>query len=178
MKLIVGLGNPGKEYENTRHNIGFMVIDKLLDEVKYKNKFEALYYIDNSNNVIFIKPQTYMNLSGLSVKKFVNYYNIKMEDIMVIQDDLDLNFGNYKFKFDSSSGGHNGIKSIIENLNSKAFFRMKIGILNQNKKEAKDFVLSKFSSSEISSINFDLYISAINDFIEYDKDFVMNKYNG
>ena len=70
------------------------------------------------------------------------------------------------------------MKSIIENLNSKAFFRMKIGILNQNKKEAKDFVLSKFSSSEISSINFDLYISAINDFIEYDKDFVMNKYNG
>ncbi len=179
MKLIVGLGNPGKEYVNTRHNIGFMLIDKYLGDVKFKEKFNGLYYETNSlDKVIFLKPQTFMNNSGDCVAKFVNYYNIKPEDILVIQDDLDINVGKYKFKINSSSGGHNGIKSIINNLGTESFFRLKIGISNLRKKDVIDFVLGKFSKEEINNINFNELVNAIDDFINYDYSYVMNKYNG
>ena len=179
MKLIVGLGNPGKEYINTRHNIGFMVIDKYLGDVKFKEKFNGLYYEVNKNDkVIFLKPQTFMNNSGECVSKFVNYFNIKNEDIMIIHDDLDINIGICKFKFNSSSGGHNGIKSIINYLGNKNFFRMKLGIKSDKKNDVIDFVLGKFSKSESDNYDFNKYINAINDFIEYDNEYVMNKYNG
>lgn len=179
MKLIVGLGNPGKEYVNTRHNIGFMLIDKYLGDVKFKEKFNGLYYETNSlDKVIFLKPQTFMNNSGDCVVKFANYYNVKPEDILVIQDDLDINVGKYKFKINSSSGGHNGIKSIINNLGTNGFFRLKIGISNIRKNNVIDFVLGKFSKDEINNINFDELINAIDDFINYDYSYVMNKYNG
>lgn len=179
MKLIIGLGNPGKEYENTRHNIGFKVIDTYLGNIKYKSKFDGLYYeYNDKEKVIFLKPQTYMNNSGISVKKFVDFYKFKLEDIMVIQDDLDIDIGKFKFKFNSSSGGHNGIKSIINNLNSKEFFRMKIGIRTNNINDTIDFVLGKFSNKELESINYELLLSAIDDFIKYDYKYVMNKYNG
>ena len=147
MKLIVGLGNPEKKYDNTRHNIGFMVLDNYLGKVDYKSKFNGLYYEKNINNekVIFLKPQTYMNNSGLSVFEFVNFYKISLKDILIIQDDLDLDIGMIKFKFNSSSGGHNGIKSIINCLGSQEFSRLKIGINNEYKKDTIDFVLSKFS---------------------------------
>lgn len=179
MKLIVGLGNPGKEYVNTRHNIGFMLIDKYLGDVKFKEKFNGLYYETSSlDKVIFLKPQTFMNNSGECVVKFANYYNIKPEDILVIQDDLDINVGKYKFKINSSSGGHNGIKSIINNLGTDSFFRLKIGISNTRKNDVIDFVLGKFSKEEMNSIDFDELIKAIDDFINYDYSYVMNKYNG
>ena len=179
MKLVVGLGNPGKEYDNTRHNIGFMLIDKYLGDVKYKDKFNGLFYEINGNEkVIFVKPQTYMNNSGECVSKFVKYYDIKMEDILIIQDDLDINVGKYKFKINSSSGGHNGIKSIISHLGNDNFFRLKIGISNTRKHDVIDFVLGKFSKDEINNINFDELINAIDDFINYDYSYVMNKYNG
>ena len=179
MKLVVGLGNPGKEYDNTRHNIGFMLIDKYLGDVKYKDKFNGLFYeINGKEKVIFVKPQTYMNNSGECVVKFANYYNIKPEDILVIQDDLDINVGKYKFKINSSSGGHNGIKSIINNLGTDSFFRLKIGISNTRKNDVIDFVLGKFSKEEMNSIDFDELIKAIDDFINYDYSYVMNKYNG
>lgn len=179
MKLIVGLGNPGKEYVNTRHNIGFMLIDKYLGDVKFKEKFNGLYYETSSlDKVIFLKPQTFMNNSGECVVKFANYYNIKPEDILVIQDDLDINVGRYKFKINSSSGGHNGIKSIINNLGTDSFFRLKIGISNTRKNDVIDFVLGKFSKEEMNSIDFDELIKAIDDFINYDYSYVMNKYNG
>ena len=179
MKLIVGLGNPGKEYDNTRHNIGFMLIDNYLGNVKYKEKFNGLFYeINGKEKVIFLKPQTYMNNSGESVSKFVKYYDIKSEDILVIQDDLDIAIGNYKFKINSSSGGHNGIKSIINHLGNDSFFRMKIGISNSNKDDVIDFVLGKFSKEDLNYINFDLLNNALDDFINYDYIYVMNKYNG
>ena len=179
MKLIVGLGNPGKEYVNTRHNIGFMLIDKYLGDVKFKEKFNGLYYETSSlDKVIFLKPQTFMNNSGECVVKFANYYNVKPEDILVIQDDLDINVGKYKFKINSSSGGHNGIKSIINNLGTDSFFRLKIGISNTRKNDVIDFVLGKFSKEEMNSIDFDELIKAIDDFIIYDYSYVMNKYNG
>ena len=96
MKLVVGLGNPGKEYDKTRHNIGFMVLDDYLGNVKWSTKFNALYYecVINQEKVLFVKPLTYMNNSGKAVGEFVRYFNIDMKDILVIQDDLDLNVGN------------------------------------------------------------------------------------
>lgn len=179
MKLIVGLGNPEKKYDNTRHNIGFMVLDNYLGKVDYKSKFNGLYYEKNINNekVIFLKPQTYMNNSGLSVFEFVNFYKISFKNILIIQDDLDLDVGMIKFKFNSSSGGHNGIKSIINCLGSQEFSRLKIGINNEYKKDTIDFVLSKFSKKDIEKLDFDRINSAINDFLSNDINYVMNIYN-
>ena len=179
MKLIVGLGNPGKEYERTRHNIGFMVIDNYLGNVNFKDKFNGQYYEENINGerVIFLKPKTFMNNSGLCVREFVNYYNILNNDIMVIQDDLDLEIGTIKFKINSSSGGHNGIKSIISNLHGEDFFRMKIGI-GKNTNDVIDYVLGKMSKRELDLIDFNIINNSIDDFINNDYNYVMNKYNG
>ena len=184
MKLIIGLGNPGKKYEFTRHNIGFLIVDEIVKEnnFHYKEKFDGLYCEELIKNekVIFLKPQTYMNLSGISVKKIMDFYKIKKEDILVIHDDLDLMFGKYKLKKNSSSGGHNGIKDIINHLNSKDFLRLKIGILNENKKETKEFVLNNFSKKEQEDLkkNIEIYKNIIFDFIEgKNANELMNKYN-
>lgn len=155
MKLIVGLGNPGKEYEYTRHNIGFMVLNTYLGNVKWKTKNNALYYEKSINNekYIFIKPLTFMNLSGEAVIKYVNYYNVDIKDVLVIHDDLDLPIGSFRLKENSSSGGHNGIKSIINCLHSNSFRRLKIGVSNNKTIDTKDYVLGKFSKSDIESLN-------------------------
>ena len=123
MKLIVGLGNPGKEYENTRHNIGFIFIDNY---AKSKNidinteKFNGLYTKTTINNeqVILLKPLSYMNLSGEVVKKYVDYFKININDILVINDDLDMDLGRIRLRLSGSSGGHNGLKNIALNLNT------------------------------------------------------------
>ena len=184
MKLIIGLGNPGKEYENTRHNIGFYMIDNY---VKYhgldswKNKFNGLYIETNlfDEKVIFLKPQSYMNLSGGVVRKFIDFYKISVNDILVISDDLDLNIGNFKFKDKGSSGGHNGLKDIERNLGTQEYNRLKIGIANNKFVDTKDYVLGKFSKNDL-----DIYkelaetvIKFINDFFELDVISLMNKYN-
>ena len=127
MKLIVGLGNPDKEYENTRHNIGFRYLDnyiKTYNQTINKSKFNALYQelIVNNEKILLIKPQTYMNLSGESVRKFVEYYKIDLKDILIIQDDLDMPLGKIKVKYSGSCGGHNGIRNISLNLKSKNSF--------------------------------------------------------
>lgn len=155
MKLIVGLGNPGKEYKNTRHNVGFMVVDNYLKKVDWKTKMETYFYSTEVNNeqIIFIKPLTYMNLSGLAVKKVVNFYKINIEDILVIQDDLDMEVGTYKIKRNSSAGGHNGIKSIISELNTDKFARLKIGIGKSATIPTEKYVVSKFSTTELEKIN-------------------------
>ena len=121
MKMIVGLGNPGKEYENTRHNIGFMMIDEYARKyhiTSFKTKFNGLYakIYRNGEYFILLKPLSYMNLSGTVVKRFASFFKIKPEDILVIHDDLDLPVGKIKVKFKGSSGGHNGIQNIIDNL--------------------------------------------------------------
>lgn len=150
MKLIVGLGNPGKDYQDTRHNVGFMVIDNYLSTSDWKEKFNALYHETriNGEKVIFIKPLTYMNLSGDAVVKYVNYYDVDINDIFVIHDDLDLSFGSYKLKKDSSAGGHNGIKSIINRLGTQKFSRLKVGVSNNKNIDTKDYVLGRFGKSE------------------------------
>jgi PTH1 family peptidyl-tRNA hydrolase len=180
MKLIVGLGNPGKEYENTRHNIGFMIVDKYIDNNMWKKKFDGLYQIVDiaGEKVLFLKPQTYMNLSGNSVVKAVKFYNIDVKDILVIQDDLDIPFKNYKLKINSSSGGHNGIKSIISSLNSQGFGRLKVGISHDKNGDTINYVLSKFSKEELEYINNNsIYGDIIESFIKNGIDITMNKYN-
>ena len=158
MKLIIGLGNPGREYEKTRHNIGFMMLDyyaKLNNIEISKKKNNALYEEIrlNGEKVLLLKPQSYMNLSGTVVKPFMDYYKIEKEDILVIQDDLDLPFGKLKVKQNSSAGGHNGIKNIIENIGSQDFLRIKFGISNDKTRDTKDYVLGKFESLELDEIN-------------------------
>ena len=150
MKLIVGLGNPGKEYENTRHNIGFWALDNYLDNVSFKHDKLADVYKDNS--VIYIKPNTFMNLSGEAVNYYMNYYKIDKKDLLVIQDDLDLPLGKIRVKNNSSAGGHNGIKSIINEIGSNEFLRLKVGI----SKNSKDIVSVE---EETSIFNTNMYFN-------------------
>ncbi len=153
IKLVVGLGNPGKQYNNTRHNMGFMVIDEIakrLDVFKWKERDGALYFdthIDMAR-VIFIKPQQYINLSGDVMIKFVRYLDIKTEDILVVSDDLDLPIGSIKLKEKGSSGGHNGLKNIESQLGTNEYRRIKIGISNDKDMDTKDYVLGKLSIKE------------------------------
>jgi len=185
MKLIVGLGNPGKEYENTRHNIGFSFVDKY---ISYKNikdnwikKFDGFYLktsIDGET-VIFLKPQTYMNLSGISVRKVVDYFKIDISDILVICDDLDLNVGNFKLKTSGSCGGHNGLRDIENKLSSNNYKRLKIGISRNNNIDTKDYVLGKFSKEE-NSIYDDLFrqlFNVLDDYFKLPFGDLMSKYN-
>lgn len=181
MKLIVGLGNPGKEYNNTRHNVGFMVLDNHLGDIKWQTKFNAKYYEENKNGekIIYVKPETFMNLSGDAVIRFIDFYKIELKDILVIHDDLALEIGKYRIKINSSSGGHNGIKSIINRLNSDAFARLKIGVSNNKMIDTKDYVLGKFSKEENSILEelLPTFNSIIDHFIQDDIVKLMNDYN-
>ncbi len=181
MKLIVCLGNVGKEYNDTRHNVGFMVADYIWDNFQLEKKFDCYFFkskLDNEDYIV-IKPTTYMNNSGFAVKKVVNYYNINIEDILVIQDDMDIFLGNYKLKRNSSFGGHNGIKSIINCLNTDAFLRLKIGISHDDKNNVIDYVLGKFSKSEKNILieNFSVYKNIVECFIINGGEKVLELYN-
>lgn len=181
MKLIVGLGNPGREYDSTRHNVGFIVLDNYLQDVKWTNKFNGLYYKKevNGESYIFLKPQSYMNLSGGVVRKYVEYFKIDVKDILVIHDDLDLPVGKFRIKINSSAGGHNGIKDIINNLKTDSFARLKIGISNDKEIDTKDYVLGKFSKSDISLIESNMlkFYRIIEEFEYNNITTLMNKYN-
>lgn len=184
MKLIVGLGNPGREYKNTRHNIGFQLLDFIAKDKGFnieKEKFNALFYEYNYNNekILLVKPLSFMNLSGEVVNKFIKYYKVDLEDVLIIHDDLDMSLGRIKFVFNSSSGGHNGIKDIERCLNTKEYARLKIGISNDKSRDTKDYVLSKFSKEETKIID-DCYgklINLIEDFCSYNITELMSKYN-
>ncbi len=185
MKMIVGLGNPGKEYENTRHNIGFMIIDEYAKQYKinnFKTKYNGLYtkVYRNGEYYVLLKPLSFMNLSGTVVSKFANYFKIKPEDILVIHDDLDLPVGKIKIKSKGSSGGHNGIKSIIENLNTEEFAHFKVGISNNKEISTKDYVLGKFNKKELDTLNkiFEFSSNIIDDFLDLNIERLMSKYNG
>ena len=185
MKLVVGLGNPGNEYSKTRHNIGFQLLDYIASrnsiDFKSDKKFnaECATYMVNGEKVHLIKPLSYMNLSGTVVSRYANFYNIEPADILVIQDDLDMDFGKIRILYDSTSGGHNGIRNIIECLGTKEFTRLKIGISNNKDYDTKDYVLGKFSKEE-SEILMNIYSNLeniINDFIELNIDKLKQKYN-
>jgi len=155
--IIVGLGNPGKKYEKTRHNIGFEAINYLIkkfnaSDFRLSKKFFGLISKSKDNKIIFLLPQTYMNNSGKSVKTAIQYYKEKPENLIIIHDDIDLIFGNFKISQNRGSAGHKGVQSIIDSLDSKNFTRIRIGILPKNKTkqeiDTKKFVLQKFSIDE------------------------------
>lgn len=153
MKIIIGLGNPGKEYENTRHNVGFKVIDKLSKDFQIDlctKKWKGISGIGNIKNekVVLLKPQTYMNLSGQSVLEVMNFYKVNKEDIIVIHDDLDIEFGNIKLKKKGSSGGQNGVKNIIQLLNTEQFNRVRVGIGRDRNIPVANYVLSNFHKED------------------------------
>lgn len=138
MKLIVGLGNPGSKYEKTRHNLGFMVIDFLIENEQFDSK-----------KVKLIKPQTFMNNSGQAVKEITDYYKIDVKDIVVIHDDIDLPLGEIKIQQDRNSAGHKGVQSIIDALGTKDFIRVRIGIRPEELTlDTEKFVIQKFTPEE------------------------------
>lgn len=185
MKLIIGLGNPGKDYTNTRHNVGFSFVDSYLDSKnitdKWITKFDGLYLQTTigKEKVLFLKPQTYMNLSGNSVRKVIDYFNIDIEDILIVSDDLDLNVGNFKLKQDGSSGGHNGLKSIESSIGTNNYKRLKIGISKNNDLDTKDYVLGNFSKAEKESLEklFEFLYSVLDDYFVLRFGDLMSKYN-
>ncbi|RLJ81300.1 aminoacyl-tRNA hydrolase [Planococcus citreus] len=186
MKMIIGLGNPGKPYEETRHNIGFHVIDRLAKEWNAsltQSKFKGMYSVVHrpEGKVMLVKPLTYMNLSGECIGPLMDYYNVDMEDIVVIYDDLDLPAGQLRLRQKGSAGGHNGIKSLIQHLGTQQFNRMRIGISRPPAgMKVPDYVLAKFNAEEKPLMQEAVGKSA--DACNYwlSKPFieVMNEYNG
>ena len=185
-KLVIGLGNPGEEYKNHRHNIGFIIIDKLAQNLSLKfenNKKKSLFTRAKVNNtdLILLKPQTFMNLSGESAIYISKFFNVKTEDIIVIYDDMDIPFGTFKIKKGGSSGGHNGIKSLIAQLQTDDFIRVRVGIGRPSfGKKVNDYVLSSFSKSERENIDNDLgenVIEAIKTILFESYTIAQNKYN-
>lgn len=182
MKLIVGLGNPGKQYEKTRHNIGFMALDNYLNNEKFKVKenFETYEKIINNEKVLFLKPLTYMNDSGIAVKKVMDYYKVSLNDLLIIYDDMDFEVGNFKLKQSGSSAGHNGLKSIIAHIGTENFKRLRIGISKPKAQEDTiNFVLGRFSNEDMNTINNVLEVvnNIIEDFCTIDFERLMSKYN-
>ena len=157
--MIAGLGNPEKKYFQTRHNIGFMVVDKLVEQntLKFsKSRFDAEYINFNSNKdkLFFVKPQSYMNRSGFPIQKLASYFKINISNIIVIHDDIDLPFARIRISKDRGHGGHNGIRSIIEALGTKDFIRIRIGIANPARQNTTTgHVLGDFSKEENKSID-------------------------
>ena len=183
MFLIVGLGNPGKEYDGTRHNIGFAAIDYIADKynielnrIKFKGVFgEGLI---NGKKVILLKPTTYMNLSGESIREVVNFYKISNEEIIVIYDDISLEVGRIRIREKGSHGGHNGIKSIIANLGTDVFPRVKIGV-GAPKGNLVSHVLGKFSDEEVEILRESIKASSdATSIIISNNTKAMNKLNG
>ncbi len=184
MKLIVGLGNPGSDYVNTRHNMGFMVIDNYaklknvsFEKEKFGGTFTELFV--NNEKILLLKPLKFINLSGEVLLSFVSYFKISISDILVISDDLDMPLGKIKLKENSSSGGHNGLKNIEKCLGTKSYKRLKLGISNNKNIDTKDYVLGRFSSDDLIVVKdvIDKSCKIIDDFINSDFNFLMNKYN-
>ncbi|MFR2768208.1 MAG: aminoacyl-tRNA hydrolase [Thomasclavelia sp.] len=184
MKLIVGLGNPGKEYAGTRHNCGFMVIDRLASKLNVdvdQNKFKGLYakVKYHGEDIILLKPQTYMNLSGESVNAVMNFFKLDKDDLLVIYDDLDMPVGKLRLRKTGSAGGHNGIKNIIAHLNSQDFKRIRVGIDRHKYMNVADYVLSRFSKVESEAIEqgIENAANAVLDYLDNDFNHAMNYYN-
>lgn len=185
MKIIAGLGNPGQKYDKTKHNTGFMTMDHYLDEKGLsldKDKFEGLWTKQkiNGEDVILLEPQTYMNESGRSVSQVANFFKVDPEDILIIQDDMDMPIGKIRIRANGKSGGHNGIKSIIRDLGTEKFNRLKIGIRHPKNATVVSWVLTPFNDEQQKLMDdaFDTSVKIIDDFIAgRDSQYLMNKYN-
>ena len=184
MKLIVGLGNPGREYNKTRHNIGFMCIDKIAEYFKVdfdSNKFTGSYtqFNYNGEKIILLKPGKYMNLSGEVIRDFINFFKINIEDVLIICDDLDTKVGNFRLRYKGSSGGHNGLKNIELHLGTQEYKRIKIGISNNKNIDTKDYVLGKLSKEEEEKLNEvkNTVLDILDDYLKVSFSDLMAKYN-
>ena len=184
MKLFIGLGNPGRLYTKTRHNIGFLVIDEFAKSLNAEintKKFNALVtqVMIQKEKVILMKPQTYMNLSGEAVIQAKNFYQIEDEDIIVVYDDVALPLGKLRLREKGSSGGHNGVKSIIQHLHTNEIKRIRIGIGSNEFIDQKDYVLGKFSKEDqkILKESLTLASAALQDSVKMSFVDVMSKYN-
>ena len=187
MYLIAGLGNPGREFEMTRHNIGFEVIDYIAAKYKVKVKklkFKGLYQKTEleGEDVILLKPQTYMNLSGESIRDFAEFFKIPPEKIIVISDDVYLDEGRIRIRKSGSAGGHNGLKSIIYQLNSEDFIRIRIGVGKKegDEQELADFVLSRFTKEQIPLLEQAIInaADAVSEILKNGAESAMNRFNG
>jgi len=156
MWAILGLGNPGRKYSRTRHNIGFMVIEEIAKrydiDLKEKEKYRIGRGSINGHDILLIEPLLYMNMSGLAVKDLIRKFNIPLGKLVAIHDDLDMEVGKIRIRRKGSSGGHKGVESIIQNISSKDFARLKIGIGREAGVTSEDYVLSKFRKNELSLI--------------------------
>lgn len=186
MKILVGLGNPGKEYEKTRHNAGFMVIDRLAEEEKIRvieRKHQAIIGkgMIGSEKVVLVKPQTYMNLSGNAVKSVVDFYKVNPEeDVIVISDDIDLPTGSLRIRKSGSAGGHNGLKNIIAMLSTQQFTRIRVGVGDKpNGADLADHVLGHFNKEDSKAMEEATKVAcdAIREILSGGVDMAMNRYN-
>lgn len=184
MKLIVGLGNPGREYAKTRHNAGFLTIQKLADKLNIqldKNKCKAVYgiYRHNGEKIIIAQPQTYMNSSGEAVTSLMKFYGINIEDVIIVHDDLDLPLGKLRLRYQGSCGGQNGMRSIINLTGTSNINRIRIGISNDKTMDTADYVLGKFSKEELQVFNeaVDKATEALIYSFDHDFNEVMSKFN-
>jgi PTH1 family peptidyl-tRNA hydrolase len=183
MKLIVGLGNFEEKYLFTRHNAGFMAVDFFAQRYNQKFKIEkklksyiAKFKI-NDEDIIVIKPLTYMNLSGEAIIAVINFYKINVKDILIIYDDISMDTGKVRFRNSGSDGGHNGIKSVIKHLGTKTFDRLKIGIGPQPNITSEAYVLQNFSKEELEKIKPLFKQSMIEDYLSYGIEKAQNLYN-
>ncbi|PWU67831.1 aminoacyl-tRNA hydrolase [Gracilibacillus dipsosauri] len=185
MKCIVGLGNPGLKYRSTRHNIGFIVVDELLKRNNWtlsKNKFNGHYTMETLHNekVLILEPQTYMNLSGESLKPLMDFYDLAPEDVVVIYDDLDLPLGKIRLRQTGGHGGHNGVRSIIDHLGTKKFNRIRFGIGRPvTPIPVIDYVLGNFQKEEQTTLEqaVDHAVNALEAWMTEPFPKVMNDYN-
>ncbi len=157
MKLIVGLGNPGAEYENTRHNVGYMLVNELakVNNLGFTSSKKLSSYVTKAKDLIIAKPQTFMNSSGISVSKLLNHYSLAINYLYVVHDDLDLRLGEYKIQKGRGPKLHNGVNSIVEAIKTEDFVRIRIGVDNrlpEARQEGEKYVLEKFKADELEII--------------------------
>jgi PTH1 family peptidyl-tRNA hydrolase len=184
--ILVGLGNPGREYKDTRHNFGFMLIDRIAVRLnargmKVQSKAIVTTATYEDRKLILAKPQTYMNLSGQSVQGLVNFYKIPLTNIMILSDDLDIPFGTIRIRAAGGPGGQRGLASVIESLGTKDFSRLRLGIGRPpGRMDPANFILQNFSRDEMKSISeiLDTAADAVLEFVKNGLNAAMNKFNG
>lgn len=183
MKLIVGLGNFEDKYLFTRHNVGFMVVDFFAQtndqsfKIEKKLKSAVAKFKFNGEDIIIIKPLTYMNLSGEAISAVMNFYKIEIKDVLIIYDDIAMDLGKVRFRGSGSDGGHNGIKSIIQHVGTKDFDRLKVGIGPQPNIPSEAFVLQNFSKEQLEELKTIIKMPLIQDYLEKGMEKAQNLYN-
>jgi peptidyl-tRNA hydrolase, PTH1 family len=181
--LIAGLGNPGARYEKTRHNVGFLVIEELLRrqqlEFKEKEDYKIARGSMGDEKIIFLEPLTFMNRSGVAVRKIMQKSNVFPDTLIVVHDDLDLEAGKLKIRKKGSSGGHKGIESVMQNIGTREFIRIKIGIGRDPFVQTEKYVLSKFRKDEMQTIKeaIDRAVESVNSIIRDGVERAMNRFN-